>query len=122
MPAGRRCRTCPTIIPAGTYRGLCPGCARARDQARGTRTQRGYGSSTWPTPLGVMTYDQCRAAYQAMLDDGATLRCACGCRRLVPRQGWHLGHDDQRTRIIGPMLSGCNLRLAGKASATNRQG
>lgn len=115
MPAGRRCRTCPRIIPAGTYRGLCPPCAQARDRARGTPTQRGYGSSTWPTPLGTMTYDQARANYQRMLDDGATLHCACGCGRLVDANDWHLGHNDERTRIVGPMTSGCNLRLAGQA-------
>lgn len=115
MPAGRRCRGCPRIIPPGTYKGLCTGCARTQDRARGTRTQRGYGASTWPTPLGVMTYDACRAAFQRILDDGATLSCGCGCGSAVPRSGWHLAHDDARTRIVGPMLSGCNLRLAGQA-------
>lgn len=116
MPAGRRCRHCPRIIGAGAYRGLCPSCARARDRARGTPTDRGYGSTILSTPLGTMTYDQCRRAYQRMLDDGAVLHCACGCGRLVT-EGFHLAHDElDRTVIVGPMTSGCNLRLAGRAS------
>ena len=119
--AGRRCVDCPTVIPAGSYRGRCPDCLRAWDRARGNRTQRGYGASVWRTPLGTMTYDACRAAFQRMLDDGATISCACGCDKPVPRQGWHLAHDDERTRIVGPMLSGCNLRLAGRASAETRR-
>lgn len=116
MGAGRRCLGCPRIIPAGSYRGRCRDCLQAWDQARGTPTQRGYGASTWPTPLGTMTYAQAKRAYQRMLDDGATLRCACGCGVLVDPRDWHLGHNDARTRIIGPMTSICNLSAAGRAS------
>ncbi|MDO5663559.1 MAG: hypothetical protein Q4G40_12750 [Brachybacterium sp.] len=61
-----------------------------------------------------MTYDACRAAYASMIADGATLRCACGCGTLIDAS-FHLGHDEQRTRIVGPMTSGCNLRMAGRA-------
>ena len=120
MPAGRRCLGCPRIIPAGSYRGRCRDCLRRWDADRGTPTQRGYGSSVWPTPLGTMTYAQAKRAYQRMLDDGATLRCACGCGVLVDPRDWHLGHDDERTCIVGPMTSGCNLSAAGRASARYR--
>ena len=116
MTAGRRCRDCPRIIPAGTYKGRCPACARTHDRARGTSTQRGYGSSTWPTPLGTMTYDQARTEYARRMAAGTTYTCACGCGRTVDSAAWHLAHDDERTRIVGPMTPSCNLSAAGRAS------
>ena len=118
--AGRRCLDCPTIIPAGSYRGRCRDCLRTQDRARGGRTARGYGSSVWRTPLGTMTYDAARRAYQRLLDDGALL-CACGCEQPIEPSAWHLGHDDERTRIVGPMRPGCNLAAAGRASARSRR-
>ena len=120
MAAGRRCLDCPRIIPTGSYRGRCRDCLRAWDQARGTPTDRGYGATVLPSPLGTMTYAAAKGAYQAMLDDGAELHCACGCGDLVDgttRSSWHLGHDDERTKIVGPMKPSCNLSDAGRASA-----
>lgn len=37
----RRCLTCPKLINTGTR---CQDCSRKYEQARGTRTQRGYDS------------------------------------------------------------------------------
>ena len=120
MAAGRRCASCPRIIPAGSYRGRCRDCLRRWDADRGTPTQRGYGSSVWPTPLGTMTYAQAKRAYARRMAAGQAYACACGCGRTVDPADWHLGHDDERTCIVGPMTSGCNLSAAGRASATNR--
>lgn len=114
MPAGRRCLTCPRIIPAASPRGRCPTCLSTWEQDRGTPTMRGYGASVWITPLGTMTYDQCRAAYQRMLNDGAVLSCACGCGEHV-EAAFHLGHDAARQSVVGPMRPRCNLSLAGEA-------
>lgn len=114
MPASRRCRDCPRTIPTGTYKNRCTNCARNHSKSRGTPTQRGYGSTTWPTPLGTMTYDQCRARYQTMLADGVTIACACGCGVPIG-PGFHLGHNDERTCIIGPMTPRCNTSAAGQA-------
>lgn len=114
MAAGRRCISCPRIIPAGSYRGRCRDCLRRWDADRGTKTQRGYGSIVLTTPLGTMTYDQCRAAYRAMLDDGAVLRCA-RCGGLV-RGAFHLDHSPDRLAVIGPSHPTCNTSAAGKAA------
>ena len=115
--AMRVCKGCPAIIPSSAYKGRCPSCSRQADRARGTKTERGYGSTVLDTPLGVMTYDHCRAAYQSRMDAGLTYRCADGCGSLVDPLDWHLGHDDDdRGRIIGPLTSTCNLSAAGRSS------
>ena len=119
--AGRRCLDCPRVIPAGSYRGRCPDCRRAQDRARGGRTARGYGASVWPTPLGTMTYDQARAAYQARMDHGHTYTCSCGCGTMVDPTAWHLAHSPDRTALLGPATPDCNLRDAGRASAAARR-
>lgn len=113
--SARVCLDCPTI---GRFpRGRCPTCQAARDKARGTKTERGYGSTILNTPLGRMTYDQCRTAYQRMLDDGAVLHCADDCGARINPSLWHLGHaDDDRTRIVGPLTQRCNTSAAGRAS------
>lgn len=68
-----------------------------------------------------MTYDQAKRAYQRRMDSGQTYPCADGCGATVDPLDWHLGHDTNRTRIIGPQTPGCNLRAAGLASAAQRR-
>ena len=119
--ASRVCLDCPAIIPKSAYKGRCRDCARRVDKARGTRTQRGYGSTILSTPLGTMTYDQARAVYQSRMDAGLTYRCACGCGQWVGSHlgssGWHLAHDERdRGVVVGPMVAGCNLSEAGRSS------
>lgn len=115
--AARVCRNCPTIITSSTYKGLCATCARAADRARGTKTERGYGSTVLDTPLGRMTYVQCKAEYQRRMDAGSMYWCADGCGARVDRSDWHLGHEDlDRGRILGPQTSHCNLSAAGSNS------
>lgn len=108
------CLDCPAI---GAWpRGRCPDHERARDQARGTKTQRGYGSTILDTPLGQMTYDQCRTEYQRRLDDGERMNCADQCGDAIEPSSWHLGHHNtDRGVIVGPLTKQCNLSAAGKA-------
>ncbi len=108
----RVCLDCPAI--GAWKRGRCPTHERSRDKARGTQAERGYGSAVLTTPLGVMTYDQCRAAYQRQLDAGQSLPCADQCGRTINPNAWHLGHGDDRTVVIGPLTTWCNLSAAGK--------
>jgi 5-methylcytosine-specific restriction enzyme A len=42
--AKRLCSSCPTVIPRST-RNRCDECERKAEQARGTSTQRGYGTT-----------------------------------------------------------------------------
>ena len=115
--AARVCLDCPAIIPATAYKGRCPACARRADKARGTKTERGYGAAVLDTPLGRMTFDQCRRAYQSRMDAGLSYRCACGCGEWVSGTGWHLmHHPTDRTVVVGPGLAGCNLAEAGRNS------
>ena len=110
MASKRVCRTsgCPNLIPAG--RSYCTPCARARDAARGTREQRGYGKQHQAT----------RRYWQARMDSGAVVRC-WRCNRPLDPTAWHLGHDDHdRTVTRGPECVDCNLRAAGRASAIGR--
>ena len=119
MPAGRICRSCSSIIPSGTYKGCCPTCSRTADQARGTKTERGYGSTVYPTPLGTMTYDQCRSRYQRLLNQGATITCH-RCDDPIDPEHWHLGHNDDRDRLEGPECPPCNTSDAGRRGGGGR--
>ena len=73
----RVCRTprCPHFAGSG---GLCPGCSQAREQQRGSSSQRGYG------------VDYQRARAKAL--DGATHCCTCGDPFTVdnPATGGHV--------------------------------
>lgn len=104
---------CPVLVPPSAYRGRCAEHRKERDTARGTKTQRGYGSTIHDTPLGRMTYDQCRTTYRDLQRRGQALACwRCG-RELD--QDWHLGHDDVDRRVIaGPECRPCNLAAAGR--------
>lgn len=114
--ASRVCRDCPAIIPSSAYKGRCSSCSRQADRARGTKTERGYGSTVLDTPLGRMTYDQCRAEYVRRMTVGEQYRCADECGAWIDPTDWHLGHNDDRSRAIGPLTSDCNLSAAGRSS------
>ena len=117
MSANRVCRDCPAIIPTTAYKGRCPSCSRQADRARGTKTERGYGSTVLDTPLGRMTYDQCRAEYVRRMAAGRRYRCADQCGAWVDPDDMHLGHDEHdRGVIVGPLTSDCNLAAAGRSS------
>ncbi len=101
----RSCAThgCGALVPAGTAR--CPVHARAKDKARGTTTERGYGS----------THVALRAAYQARMDKGQRYSC-WRCGRPIDPKSWHLGHcDSDRGKYHGPECTPCNTATSGRA-------
>lgn len=112
--ANRVCLDCPAI---GSWtRGRCPKHERARDKNRGTRTQRGYGSTIHDTPIGTMTYDQCRREYQRRMNRGIPIEC-WRCSDAIDPEHWTLGHDDDDRSIIrGPECPPCNYVAAGRSS------
>ena len=92
---------CPTLVPTS---GRCPVHQRARDKARGTNTQRGYGPAHW----------RAKAAIQARINAGEVILCwRCGTR--LGGRAWHLDHNEDRTEYRGPSCEQCNLHLAGRA-------
>lgn len=78
---------CPALIDAGARDGRCDQHRRANDRARGTSTERGYGT----------THQRLRARYQRRMDAGETFTCwrceAKGTPHLVDPRSWDLGHD-----------------------------
>ena len=92
---------CPTL---GTTT-RCPKHTRQRDQARGTRQQRGYDSE----------HDRLRAHWQGLIDEGKLVTCwRPDCSNRLLGRYWHLGHDDNdRTITRGPECVPCNLKHAG---------
>lgn len=96
---------CPTL----TDTGRCTTHRRAADQARGTRTERGYGPD----------HIRLRQAWQDRIDDGEHVTCwRPGCGAPITGTSWHLGHDDDdRTMTRGPECAACNLRAAGAKTA-----
>lgn len=102
--AMRRCRHCPTLIPADAYRGMCEECRRAWDRARGTREERGYGAD----------HKAEREQYAKLIRAGITVRCVT-CNEPLSLD-FHLGHAEDRASWIGPQCPVCNDSAAGKAS------
>lgn len=92
--------------PAITTGGYCPAHAREVDKARGTSTQRGYGTA----------HINARKAMAQQVETG-NVRCArCG-QPILPGAAWHLDHDDNdRTKYLGASCARCNLSAAGKKS------
>ena len=97
----RVCIHRPTTTPTGTR---CPTCTRTREQARGTREQRGYDYA----------HRRTRAQLQARQTQGETLIC-WRCEQPITGD-FHLGHDDDRTKPRGPEHPTCNLSAAGRIS------
>lgn len=113
MPAWRPCLGCSQPIPPGTYRGRCTDCRRAHDAARGTKTQRGYGSTIVHSPLGRMTYTACRASYAKLLRTQPMTCWRCG--GPIDPDNWVLGHcDNNRAVIHGPECPACNYATTGR--------
>ena len=95
---------CPTPVPRGTSR--CRDHARARDKARGTAQQRGYGT----------TYQRLRRALAPIVAAGRATCWRCGTP-IGTGQPWDLGHHDtDRTIIQGPEHQHCNRSAAGRAA------
>ena len=69
--------------PVLTKRTRCPEHERAKDRARGTRAERGYGAA----------HDALRADYQRRMNRGEEFDC-WRCEDPIDPEHWHLGHDD----------------------------
>ena len=82
----------------------CPEHRRARDRARGTRQERGYGAA----------HDNLRASYQRRMVLGERFAC-WRCGDLIDPSYWRLGHDDHdRSRYRGPECVPCNQATSGR--------
>ena len=90
--------------PAIQREGRCLEHRRQREQARGTRQQRGYDAG----------YDQQRRDWQRRLDQGERVTCwrcdELGKPHDVDPTDWHLGHSNtDRSVVRGPQCSASNL-------------
>jgi hypothetical protein len=103
--ANKVCLDCPNIGP--WKRGRCTTCERVKDQARGTRAERGYDAAH------IRESNQWRAKVRA----GELVTCwRCG-QPITDPTDLHLGHDDHDRSITrGPEHGrACNLRAAAQA-------
>lgn len=104
MPRAKKICGKPGCTTATTA-ALCTTHARDADRARGTATQRGYGTA----------HINARKALIPQVATGTT-KCA-RCNELIqPGDAWQLDHSDDRASYIGPSHKRCNLSAAGKAS------
>ncbi|GAB2613649.1 hypothetical protein GCM10027067_26510 [Pseudactinotalea suaedae] len=91
-------------------RSRCDACARGRSRARGTTTQRGYGS----------THRRLREEWRPLVEAGE-VRCARCDEYILPDEEWDLGHSDNRMEYNGPEHSRvCNRAEAGRKAHLNR--
>lgn len=91
---------CPELVDAGR----CAEHRRAKDRARGSSTQRGYGAE----------HQALRRGYQRNMDRGQTYQC-WRCGDPIDPEHWHLGHDDEdRSTYRGPECVPCNLAVSGR--------
>lgn len=76
----------------------CGEHTRTRDQARGTRQQRGYGAS----------HDKLRQRWARRVASGTVTCWRCN-RRISPLEPFDLGHcDNDRSVYHGPEHQACN--------------
>lgn len=95
---------CPTILTQGERR--CPRHAKAYEQRRGTRQERGYDAR----------HDRLRAQWQGRIDRGEHVVCAT-CPTVITGRDWQLGHTEDRTGYLGPQCVPCNTRDGGTRGA-----
>jgi hypothetical protein len=95
---------CPALIPKA---GRCVDHERIQQRARGTTTQRGYGSQ----------HQKLRAEWKPVVESGRAICARCGQPILVG-QPWDLGHNDNdRDKYNGPEHANtCNRSAAGRKS------
>ena len=91
---------CPALQPESR----CLAHRREREQARGSRQARGYGTKHVRT----------RAQWAPIVATGLVKCWRCG-DLIGGSEPWDLGHDDQdRSRYRGPEHVGCNRRTSGR--------
>lgn len=88
----------------GARRGRCADCERAKDKARGTREERGYGAEHRAT----------RERWAPLVATGNVKCWRCG--EFIPVGApFDLGHDDRdRTKYRGPEHVTCNRATAAR--------
>lgn len=96
--------------PELTRKSRCTEHERAKDRARGTRQERGYGAD----------HVRLRADYQRRMDAGEVFVCWRCAERGRPHDvdpdDWHLGHDDHDRSIYrGPECTTGNLATSGRS-------
>jgi hypothetical protein len=91
---------CPTL----TRNTRCDSHTRAKDKARGTRQQRGYGK----------LHAAERKRWAPLVATGNVKCWRCG--DYIPADAqWDLGHDDQdRSKYRGPEHVSCNRATSGR--------
>jgi hypothetical protein len=82
----------------------CATCTAQRDKARGTTSQRGYGSQ----------HQRLREQVSAVVRSGNAICWRCQ-QPIDPTAAWDLGHDTDRTKYRGPEHAACN-----RATATHK--
>jgi hypothetical protein len=95
-------------------RSRCAKHSRARERARGTRQERGYGAE----------HDRLKADLQRRMDAGEVFtcwRCAeLGRPHPVDPTSWDLGHDDvDRSVYRGPECPGGNRATNGRENLSS---
>jgi hypothetical protein len=100
---------CPVLTKATR----CTEHTRAKDRARGTSSERGYGSA----------HQRLRREYELRMRAGEVFHCwRCAERDVVTEidpDAWHLGHDDEdRSVYRGPECVPCNEAVAGRTKRT----
>lgn len=97
--------------PVLTKRTRCPEHERAKDRARGTRAERGYGAE----------HVARRKAWVPLVATG-NVRCwRCG-EFIAAGAAWDLGHDDaDRARYRGPEHVGRECRKGGNRATSGRR-
>jgi hypothetical protein len=79
------------------------------DMARRSTTARGYGSR----------HQRLRAYWHPLVQAGQVSCARCG-NPIKPGEPWHLDHDDDRRRYLGPSHSACNIAAGGRAARARR--
>jgi hypothetical protein len=95
---------CPVLTKATR----CTEHTRAKDRARGTSTERGYGAA----------HQRLRRSYELRMRAGEVFYCwRCGAE--IDPDAWHLGHDDaDRSVYRGPECVPCNMAVSGRSNRT----
>ena len=98
---------CPTLINTGER--YCAPHQREADRARGTTTERGYGS----------THKALRAHWQTLITREPQPCTRCG-QPITTHDTWHLDHDDHdRSKYRGPSHATCNTAAGGRLAHSN---
>ena len=104
MAASKVCAVpnCPKLIPRTDNK--CHAHTREADMARGTTTERGYGS----------THKALRAHWQTLITRQPQPCTRCG-QPITTHDTWHLDHDDHdRSKYRGPSHATCNTAAGGR--------